>query len=166
MADVGVGSGVILLSLLAEGVVRRGEGLDISEKAIEVARLNASNLRVENVEFYLSDRLQNAQGTYDLIVSNPPYIKTNAHRHGVHPQVDQHEPALALYIPDAVYEEWFKNFFIQVEGKLQAGGEFYMEGHEEELQMQAGWLRGAGLKDVEVIKDWTKRERFLFGRKV
>lgn len=165
MADVGVGSGVILLSLLKEGIAPKGLGLDVSEDSLNVARSNASNLRVSSAEFILSDRLLNVTSEFDLIVSNPPYIKQVSHREGVHDKVDEYEPALALYIPDADYENWFREFFAQVSASLKSGGDFFMEGHEEELKTQAGWLREAGLINVEVIKDWTGRERFLFGQK-
>ena len=165
MADVGVGSGVILLTLLKHRVAKRGVGFDLSEGALEIARKNAANFRVPHADFTLSDRLTQTNQKYDLIVSNPPYIKTISHRDGVHQKVDEFEPALALYIPDADYEKWFREFFHQVSDHLVRGGEFYMEGHEDELQAQAGWLREAGLSEVEVIKDWTGRERFLFARK-
>jgi len=165
MVDVGVGSGVILLSLLSEDVAESGLGLDLSAEALKVAESNASNLRVSNVSFQISDRLHKIQNQFDLIVSNPPYIKDQSHRSGVHDKVDEFEPALALYIPDGDYEKWFRDFFHQVHERLLPGGEFYMEGHEAELLTQKEWLREAGLKNVEVIKDWTGRERFLFGRK-
>lgn len=165
MADVGVGSGVILLSLLAEKIAKRGVGFDLSNEALHIAQINATNLRIQNAEFILSDRLSKAQSAFDLIVSNPPYIKSDAHRTGVHPGVDQYEPSLALYIPDAEYEEWFRVFFRQVFESLSSGGEFYMEGHEAELQVQSDWLRETGLREVEVIQDWTKRNRFIFARK-
>lgn len=166
MVDVGVGSGVILLTLLGEGVSEKGLGLDLSREALRIAEKNASNLRISKAEFQLSDRLKNTLEKFDLIVSNPPYIKSIAHREGVHENVDKFEPGLALYIPDGDYEEWFRTFFSQVYERLHSGGEFYMEGHESELQVQSHWLREAGLTDEEVIKDWTGRERFLFARKV
>lgn len=165
IVDVGTGSGVILLTLLAEGVAPRGIGLDLSEEALTVARGNAANLRIPEASFLISDRLAKLDERVSLIVSNPPYIKTVSHRAGVHGMVDTHEPPLALYIPDQDYETWFRDFFGQVSEKLEAGGEFYMEGHEAELATQADWLREAGLKDVSVVQDWTKRNRFLFARK-
>jgi release factor glutamine methyltransferase len=165
VADVGVGSGVILLSLLGEGIAETGYGLDLCEEALQVAKVNSSNLRIKNAHFKISDRLKSSTQMYDLIVSNPPYIKRSAHRVGVHDKVDEFEPSLALYIPDSEYEEWFREFFSQVVSQLLAGGEFYMEGHESELDSQSHWLREAGLTEVKVIKDWTGRERFLFGQK-
>jgi release factor glutamine methyltransferase len=162
MLDVGTGSGVILLSLMKAGIADSGMGSDFSAQAVEVARINAQRLRVENVEFQISDRLTQIREKFDLIVSNPPYIKPSGHQRGVHPKVDEFEPETALYIPDAFYENWFEDFFLQVKAHLSPGGQFWMEGHEEELQGQAQVLKQLHFKSVQVEKDWNGVDRFLF----
>lgn len=157
--DVGTGSGVILLSLLKHGVGKSGVGADISNEALEVASVNAQRLNLKP-EFINSDRLKNITGTFDLIVSNPPYIKTNSHRSLVHESVDHYEPHEALYIPDETYDQWFSEFFLQIKEHLN--GAFYMEGHELELDRQAEMLKGSGFKNVKVLNDMTGTKRFLF----
>lgn len=164
--DVGIGSGVIILSLLSKGIAKSGVGVDISAKAIEVATINARRLRLlDRVEFKISDRLNNVEGNFDLIVSNPPYIRASAHYDLVHQQVRTHEPHLALFLEDNAYESWFDSFFRQVHGHLSDGGFFVMEGHELELESQSQILRNIGFKNVEVRKDLSGSPRFLFAQK-
>lgn len=161
MLDVGVGSGVILLTLMKAQVAKNGLGVDLSPAALEVAQINAQRLRLSNIEFKLSDRLQAVTQKFDLIVSNPPYIKTHAHRSGVHHKVNEFEPSQALYIPDEQYEAWFKEFFRQIKEHLLPGGEFFMEGHEAEVEDQVAMLQSSGFKTVQCIKDWSGAPRFL-----
>lgn len=158
--DVGTGSGVILLSLLCNNVGKSGVGVDISEKALEVASINAKALNLsEKSTFVLSDRLNNVEGTFDLIVSNPPYIKAQSHRKLVHDQVHNFEPHEALYLPDDFYVFWFEDFFHQIRSHLK--GTFYMEGHELEVETHAVMLKGLGFKEVNVINDLTGTKRFI-----
>lgn len=158
--DVGTGSGVILLSLLHSGIASEGVGVDLSEEALKVAVINANRLRL-NASFLISDRLSNIKGKFDLIVSNPPYIKKVSHRALVHDQVDKYEPSTALYLEDSIYEDWFESFFMQIYEHLEVGGTFYMEGHELELENQSKLLIKIGFKKVEVLQDFTQRSRFL-----
>lgn len=163
--DVGVGSGVILLSLLSQGTADYGVGIDISREALNVARTNAKRLGLESrSEFILTDRLLGIEEKFDLIVSNPPYIKSNAHKKLVHNKVHEYEPALALYLSDQDYEDWFFSFFTQVKNSLIEGGSFMMEGHENELQHQASQLKDLEFKNVTVLQDYTGRDRFLSAR--
>jgi release factor glutamine methyltransferase len=160
LLDVGTGSGVILLSLLSHTTGSSGVGVDISPKALEVAHKNAKNLNLEKrATFILSDRLNKVDGFFDLIVSNPPYIKAQSHRKFVHEQVHTFEPHEALYLPDDFYLFWFQDFFHQIRSHLK--GTFYMEGHELELDEQAKMLTTLGFKDVQVLSDLSGQKRFL-----
>jgi len=158
--DVGTGSGVILLSLLASGTGESGVGADISEDALEVAAINVKRLKLEQkVKLVKSDRLKMVEGNFDLIVSNPPYIKAHTHRHLVHKSVDQFEPHEALYLPDDEYVSWFEEFFKEVKEHLN--GTFFMEGHELELDEQSLMLNQMGFRNVRIIQDLTGTKRFL-----
>jgi len=158
--DVGTGSGVILLSLLAAKVGETGVGVDISEPALEVAKKNAKSMNLtDKTSFILSDRLQKVEGMFDLIVSNPPYIKASSHRHMVHSSVNKFEPHQALYLPDDYYIFWFEDFFAQIRGQLK--GNFFMEGHKLEVEDQAKLLSRLCFKDVTVLKDLSGTNRFL-----
>ncbi len=74
--DIGIGSGCILLSVLKERKDFRGIGIDISKESIEISKINACNLRLLNRVKILKTNVDNFNyGKYDLIISNPPYIK-------------------------------------------------------------------------------------------
>lgn len=164
--DVGIGSGVIILSLLSKGTAKSGLGVDISTKAIDVAMINARRLRLlDRVEFRISDRLTSVEGEFDIVVSNPPYIRASAHYEMVHQQVRTHEPHLALFLDDDAYENWFKTFFTQVFNHLNANGKFYMEGHELEVEHQGKMLAACGFKNIRVLKDLHGSPRFLSAQK-
>lgn len=160
--DIGVGSGVILLSLLNFGVGKCGVGIDNSEEALNVAKINARRLKLQDkVILTKGDRLFEVSGKFDLIVSNPPYIKAHAHCSLVHPSVHKHEPHNALYLPDAGYEAWFLTLFESVKSHLN--GVFMMEGHEWELDHQAKMLEALGFQNVQVLKDLSGAKRYLKG---
>ena len=74
--DIGIGSGCILLSVLKEKKDFRGIGIDISKKSVEISKVNACNLKLLNrVKIFKTNVDNFNNGKYDLIISNPPYIK-------------------------------------------------------------------------------------------
>ena len=94
--DIGVGSGCILLSILKERKNFYGTGVDICKNSLNICNFNAKKLSVEKrTKLYKSDVDKFAQGKYDLIVSNPPYIKRNDLRY-LDSDVVKYEPKLAL----------------------------------------------------------------------
>ena len=101
--DIGSGSGCISITLnkmLIDSIV---ESVDISSKALEVAKEN-NVLNNTNVEFYLSDCFEKVNGTFDVIISNPPYIDRNSY---VQESVLKYEPHTALFADDnglAIYK--------------------------------------------------------------
>jgi release factor glutamine methyltransferase len=96
IADLGTGSGVLLLSLLSELPHARGIGTDISEEALVVARANAACLGfATRASFIAGDFGAALAGGFDLIVSNPPYVSAGA-LPGLQREVRDHEPVVAL----------------------------------------------------------------------
>ena len=94
--DIGVGSGCILLTILKERKNFCGIGIDISKNSLEISKINAKKLFVDDrVKFYKSDVDKFTQGKYDLIVSNPPYIKSCDLKY-LESDVINFEPKLAL----------------------------------------------------------------------
>lgn len=94
--DLGTGSGCIVLSLLAQWPNARAVAVDVSPKSIAVAMENADRLGVsDRVEFIVSDWFTNVTGTYDLVVSNPPYISNNDMQ-ALAPEIRKWEPETAL----------------------------------------------------------------------
>jgi release factor glutamine methyltransferase len=96
LLDIGTGSGCLLTTLLCELPQARGTGTDISPAALELARLNATQLGVEDRATWLvADTLENVPAPCHLLVTNPPYIPTPDIA-GLDPEVRDHDPLLAL----------------------------------------------------------------------
>ena len=94
--DIGIGSGCILLTILKERKNFYGTGVDISKKSLEISKINAKNLNLDTrVKLFKSDIDKFAKGKYDLIVSNPPYIKSCDLKY-LESDVINFEPKLAL----------------------------------------------------------------------
>jgi release factor glutamine methyltransferase len=168
IAEVGVGTGAIGLSLLQE--VENKElyylGIDISQDAIDVFKINhfrhAFKISGDHkVDLQIGDRLEGIEDKFDVIISNPPYIKENDDLKLVHKQVKEFEPHVALFLADNIYEQWFKDFFSQSSKLLNDGGIFLMEGHESHLTHLKTLAQEIFNKSVEVIKDYNDQDRFL-----
>jgi release factor glutamine methyltransferase len=95
IADLGTGSGAILLALLSELPNGRGVGTDISDDALEVARANAQRLGLLDRADFIACDFGSTQGRFDLVVSNPPYIATREIAM-LAPEVREHDPHHAL----------------------------------------------------------------------
>ncbi|WP_440934662.1 peptide chain release factor N(5)-glutamine methyltransferase [Candidatus Pelagibacter sp.] len=94
--DVGIGSGCILLSILKERENFYGTGIDVSKKCLNISKINAVNLDVTSrLKLYKSNVDKFNLGKYDLIVSNPPYIKKSDIKY-LEKDVAKFEPRLAL----------------------------------------------------------------------
>ncbi len=167
IVDVGTGSGIIALTLMMEDFATLDvTAIDISEKALVLAKENFFNLRYaisakHNITFLKSDRLENITGNFDMILSNPPYIKRLVDQDSVHHQVLSYEPSLALFLDDDKYDLWFEDFFKEIFEKLSASGISLIEGHENHLEGLSEICKKIGFAKVQIIKDYTGRNRFL-----
>lgn len=93
--DLGTGSGCLILSLLKMYKNATGLAIDISDKALQVAKQNAKNLKVENIQFLKNNWNDNIEEKFDIIISNPPYIPTKEIKE-LEPEVSKFNPLLAL----------------------------------------------------------------------
>ena len=94
--EIGVGSGCIIISILKERKSCYGTGIDISQKCLNISKINANNLKISSrLKLYKSDVDKFNLGKYDLIISNPPYIK-NTNLKYLEKDVAEFEPKLAL----------------------------------------------------------------------
>ncbi|MBF0444032.1 MAG: peptide chain release factor N(5)-glutamine methyltransferase [Magnetococcales bacterium] len=164
--DIGIGSGAILLSLLNEFPNAVGVGVDISEDALRVAKINCDKFNLdERVTLFASDltaTLPN-DAKYDLIVSNPPYIVRDE-MEKLQPEVKDREPRLALDGGEdglAIY----RPLIPQAYKFLNNSGWLVVEiGYDQGVSV-ADLFKQAGLKKVSVVKDYGHRDRVVMGVK-
>ncbi len=160
--DMCTGSGCILLSLLKLCGYPNvsGVGVDISQEALKVARQNAEKLEVD-AQFLLSDLFEKVEGLYDIIVSNPPYIRTSVIEE-LKEEVKFHDPFLALDgKADGLY--FYRRIVEECPKYLKKGGKLYFEiGHDQGEDVSA-LMRDAGFTDVTVKKDLAGLDRVVFG---
>jgi release factor glutamine methyltransferase len=173
IADIGVGTGNIFISLL-QGIDHPFivTCSDIQDDILNVAKKNFFRLRYTltkdiRVNFVQSDRMNNIKGQFDLIITNPPYIDQKDDDSLVHQQVKKHEPHSALYYPPekAAYYDWFHHFLKDCYNALLSGGIFLMEGHENHLDNIKTDAHSLGFKNLEVINDLCHKKRILIGKK-
>jgi release factor glutamine methyltransferase len=161
--DVGTGSGAIALALKAERPGWTVAGSDASAEALEVAAANGEALGLQ-VEWLSGDLLDAAAGrTFDLIVSNPPYV-AQAEIDGLQPEVRDWEPRAALVAGPAGTEVLAR----LVEGAprlLAEAGRLAVECGAGQAQAVATAMRERGLGDVGVRSDFAGVERFVFGER-
>jgi release factor glutamine methyltransferase len=162
--DLGVGSGAILLALLAERPAWTGTGVDISLQALEVARENAALLKLEDrAAFVHAEWAQGQPDTaFDAVAANPPYIPS-ADIEGLDPEVSRHEPRLALDGgPDGL--DAYRVLAPEVLRVLKPGGLFALEiGHDQGAAVHA-LMQAAGADPCRVISDLGQRDRVVIGR--
>ena len=164
--DVGTGSGAIALSLVAEGIVRRAVGLDVSPEALMQAAANRSGaeLSEERVEFRLASRplwsSVAAEERFDVIVSNPPYI-TDEEMEGLPAQITEYEPREALAGGEDGLDV-VREIARGAHAYLRPGGALFLEIGAEQGEAVEELLRETGAwSTVEIDRDLSGRPRFV-----
>jgi release factor glutamine methyltransferase len=159
VVDVGTGSGAIALAIADEHPGARVLALDTSEDALEVTRLNLERTGLSTrVELGRADFLQGIEGPFDLVVSNPPYVREHE-LPLVEPEVRDWEPRAAL-VGEGVGDQ------IAAEARqvLGRGGALVLECGDAQASALADHVRGLGFESVEVSRDLAGRERVVEGR--
>ena len=161
--DLGVGSGAILLAILAERPGATGLGIDISEDALAVARENAANLGLAGRTALLrGDWTAGLEaGSFDLVVANPPYVATGEIDR-LDPEVRDHEPRLALDGGvDGLHA--YRTLTPEILRVLRPGGTFAVEiGLGQRLAVET-LFREAGAEALRTVPDLGGRERVVVG---
>ena len=161
--DLGVGSGCILVTLLAERQDARGMGIDISEAACLQASANAVLHRVQaRASILRSDWFASVAGQFDLIVANPPYI-ARSEWNGLDEDVRRHEPRIAL-TDDGDGLGAYRRIAAGVAGYLAPGGRILLEIGPTQAVAVEKLLADAGLRDIDVIADLDGRNRVVRAR--
>lgn len=168
VADIGTGSGCIACSLAFEHPQARVVATDIAPEAVELARENIAALglsdRVQVVTCDLGEGVDaGLMGSFDLVISNPPYIPTSILA-AIPREVVDFEPSLALDGGDDGLDV-LRRLLPWCARALKPGGAFAFELYEEHLDEAASRAREAGFEDVRIVPDLACRPRVLVGRR-
>ena len=163
--DLCTGSGCIAVSLKVMGKYGEVAASDLSEEALEVASANAERILGEagEIRFFRGDLFQALPPgeTWDVIVSNPPYIPTGIIG-GLEPEVRDHEPFMAL---DG--DEDGLHFYRRIIGgageRLNPGGSIYLEIGHDQAEAVTDMMSREGFCHVTVIKDMPGKDRVVCG---
>ncbi|MCF6350440.1 MAG: peptide chain release factor N(5)-glutamine methyltransferase [Flavobacteriaceae bacterium] len=162
--DIGTGTGCIAISLAKKILNSEIYALDVSKKALEVAKVNAKINNV-NIVFIEQDILntQNFENTvkFDVIVSNPPYIR-NLEKKEINANVLNNEPHLALFVTDEnplLFYDAIANFALK---NLIKNGKLYFEINQYLGRETIDLLTVKGFKNIVLQKDIFKNDRMLY----
>jgi release factor glutamine methyltransferase len=163
--DLGVGSGAILLAILAERPNARGLGVDVSEDALAVARDNAAHLglagRCALLRGDWADGLSDV--SFDIVTANPPYIASEVIE-TLEPEVRVHEPRLALD-GGADGLDAYRRLAPEILRVLKPGGRFAVEiGYDQKGAVEA-LFQEAGAEEVSTQQDLAGLDRVVLGKK-
>ena len=158
--DMCTGSGCILISLANTCASIKGTGVDISEEALKVAKYNALNLHVD-ASFVHSDLFTEVEGKFDVVVSNPPYIRTEVIEE-LQEEVKLHDPRLALDgKEDGLF--FYRRIITGSRNHLKTGGYLCFEiGHDQGDDVRT-LMEEAGFQGVVVKKDLAGLDRVVIG---
>ena len=173
--DVGTGSGCIAISLKKAHPDWQVTGIDISPEAIEVAKENAKRNGVE-VEFQVADifdfngenhKFEIINHKYDIVISNPPYI-CESEKSSMRPNVLDHEPALALFVPDndplRFYRRIAQLFAPSPVTRNPSPVHLFFEINEAYPNELSAMLGELGYTDIQITKDIYGKPRIIEGR--
>ena len=165
--DIGTGSGCIAISiakLLKDSVVT---AVDVSEKALEVAKKNAETNGV-NVNFIKDDILNHKNqelldDQFDIIVSNPPYV-CESEKTEMRANVLDYEPSTALFVSDNDPLIFYRKILEFAQTHLKTNGEVWFEINEKLGNEMKDLCQEKGFEKVEIIKDFRERDRVVRAR--
>ncbi len=161
--DLGVGSGCILITLLAERRSATGVGVDLSEAACLQASANAVQHQVQaRIDVWHSDWFGAVDGMFDLIVSNPPYISLSEMEE-LSPEVREHEPRLAL-TDEGDGLDAYRRIASSAPDYLSRGGRLLVEIGPTQANYVSALFDAAGLAEIRVISDLDGRDRVIVAR--
>jgi release factor glutamine methyltransferase len=159
--DIGTGSGCIAISLAKNLPNAQVFALDISEKAIAIAKKNATINKV-NVDFSLKNILQanDLNQQFTIIVSNPPYVRM-LEKAEINPNVLEFEPHLALFVEDNDALLFYRKIAQLAKINLVKNGRLYFEINQYLGKETVALLETIGFKDIDLKKDIYGNDRMI-----
>lgn len=156
--EIGTGSGAIAIALAANIKNAKIKAVDISNKALQIARENAAKNKV-NIHFYYSDVFENITGKYDLIVSNPPYISNKEYQY-LSREIRKYEPSIALLADDNGLA-FYKKILCSAKDYLTKKGKIYFEIGYNLSESIKKVAKENGFRNIETVKDLNGFDRMM-----
>ncbi len=164
--DIGTGSGCIAIALAKELPMSSVSAWDISQEALATAKVNSRQCGTD-IAFSLHDILTyhpTGAESYDIIVSNPPYIKENE-KSRMESNVLDWEPSLALFVPDNDPLLFYRTIAEKAKKMLTPNGKLYFEINREHGKETCSMLATLGYKEINLYKDFADNDRMVSARK-
>lgn len=167
--DLGTGTGCIPLAIKSKRPSWHVSGIDVSQDALALARSNALSLTLD-VHFEGLDLLNDLSDfglkeTFNVVVSNPPYIP-HADAMSMLPNVLNHEPHIALFVPDSDPLLFYRRIVAFCEQYLNIDGYVFVEIHEELAEETKQLFHKAGFANIELRKDLQGKSRMIKAQRV
>lgn len=159
--DIGTGSGCIAVSIAKNIPNSKVSAIDISNKALAIAQENA-NKNAVTIDFIENNILNadNLFSTYDIIVSNPPYVRA-LEKEEMQPNVLEYEPSLALFVTDNNPLIFYKKIAELSFKHLTPNGKLYFEVNRYLGIEIRDMVQSTGFSDVKLLKDFKGNDRFI-----
>lgn len=159
--DIGTGSGCIAISLAKNIPNAEVYGFDVSKKAIETAKRNAINNKVD-VTFLFQDvlQLEELRCNFDIIVSNPPYVR-NLEKVEIKKNVLEYEPHLALFVDDNDALIFYRKIAELAKNNFVENGQLYFEINQYLGKETIDLLENMDFKNIELRKDIYDNDRMI-----
>ena len=163
--DLGTGSGCIAIALSKNLPDSHISAMDVSEKALEVARRNAGSAEAK-VQFIKADIFawEASSESFDVLVSNPPYVRLSEKKR-MRENVWRHEPSLALFVDDARPLLYYERIAWLASRALKTGGRLYLESNEYLTDDLEQLLRKEGFSAIVIKKDLFGKNRMVRAEK-
>ena len=164
--DIGTGSGCIAITLALEMSATQVTAWDISDEALRIAQENARILKAD-VMFEKKDalNLREEADRWDIIVSNPPYIKPQE-RDGMEKNVLEYEPELALFAPEDQPIIFYQRIGEYARKSLRTDGQLFFELNPLTADAVGDYLQPLGFVEIEILQDQNGKRRFLKAKKI
>lgn len=159
--DIGTGTGCIPISLKTNLPQANVSAIDVSEKALEVAKRNATANKVE-INFILTNILEaeDLNQNFDVIVSNPPYVR-NLEKQEIKKNVLEYEPHLALFVEDTDALLFYRKIAQLALKNLSPNGLLFFEINQYLGKETVELLENLGFKNIELKKDMYGNDRMI-----
>ena len=163
--DIGTGSGCIIISILKERKKCKGIGIDISKNAIKLAKYNAKIQHIKNrIKFFHSDIDNFFTGKYDLIISNPPYIKQHE-INSLDKDIKNYEPRVALNGGIDGYSK-IRLVIRKSSALIKKSGKLFLEIGSNQVMETLKILKLNGFYINKVVKDLANKNRCVISTKI